>query len=38
MANLRELIRLFGIAAAVLLAVGLVVTAGSSALELVAFR
>ena len=38
MADFRELIRLFGIAAAVLLAVGLVVSVGSSALELVALR
>ena len=38
MAELRGLLRLLGISAAALLAVGLIVSTGSSALELVALR
>lgn len=38
MADLRGLLRLLGIAAAALVAVGLIIGTGSSALELVALR
>lgn len=38
MADLMELLRLLGISAAALLAVGLIIGSGSSALELVALR
>lgn len=38
MADLRELLRLFAISAAALLTLGLIIGAGSSALELVALR
>jgi hypothetical protein len=38
MTDLKELLRLLGIAAAALLTVGLIIGTGSSALELVALR